>query len=184
MNNKRTKIIIAVICLALICGTGIAAFIGRDSILMLSNIDAPRLSQEAEDHILIGDKSGGGHKFGTGRDCKSEFPKGWDDAKIVGSIKKVAANDNLKWKKQKNGYFAATQRVDGIRVRVILDKERDDIITGYPVNTKRNACPARAATAAKAAPAPVAEATKIEPSAGTANASNRQPRTSNINKKD
>jgi len=184
MNNKHTKLVIALVCLALICGAGIAAYMGRDNLPVIGSIGAPGLSDETKDHILIGDKSGGGgHKFGAGRDCKSEFPKSWDDAKIINNIKKVAANDNLKWKKQGNGYYAATQRVDGVRVRVILDKERDDIVTGYPVSTKRNACPARTAAKAKTAPASTEEATKVEPAAGIANSSNRQPRTSNINKK-
>ena len=36
----------------------------------------------AKRHILDGDGTGGGHKAGTGKPGKSEFPKDWSDAKI------------------------------------------------------------------------------------------------------
>ncbi len=190
MNNKRNKIIIAVTCLALIGGAGAAAYIKRDAMPMLSQLDAPGISQETRQHILVGDKTGGGHKFGAGKDCKSEFPQGWSDGEIISSIKKVAANDNLKWKQQKNGYFVATDEVNDIKIRVVLDKEKDDIVTGYPVNTNRNACPPRTAAVTKPKPKPANPDTtaevlaEIEPATGNvANASNRQPRTSNINQR-
>ena len=114
--------------------------------LVTTNKDglSPRLSAARQTHILYGDRNGGGHKAGLGKPCKSEFPDGWGDGKIVDTVLKVAANDNLRWKEQDNGYYVAEQPVDGVRVRVVLDKERDDIITAYPVNVPRNPCTAPA----------------------------------------
>lgn len=102
----------------------------------------PDISEEAQAHILQGDENGGGHMFGAGKPCKSEFPKDWDESDILSNVRKVAANDNLKWKKQNNGYYVATDKVDGVKIRVVLDKERDDVVTAYPVNTKANSCKA------------------------------------------
>jgi len=45
---------------------------------------------ERASHILDGDASGGGHRHGTGRPGKTEFPAGWDDTKILGIIQDVA----------------------------------------------------------------------------------------------
>lgn len=107
-----------------------------------ANDNAPRLSQQRIQHILYGDHSGGGHKFGANIPCKSEFPSNWTDQDIIETVKTLAANDNAGWKKQNNGYYTAEQNTqDGTRVRIVLDREGDDIITAYPVNTRRNACP-------------------------------------------
>jgi hypothetical protein len=43
-------------------------------------------------HILDGDKSGGGHRPGTGNPGKSEFPQGWSDERILGEISDVATD--------------------------------------------------------------------------------------------
>lgn len=101
------------------------------------------ISDERRVHILYGDDGGGGHLHGVGKPCKSEFPRGWDEDKILSEVQRIAANDNLPWKKQGNGYFTAEDNADGIRVRVVLDRERDGVITAYPVNTRRNPCPDR-----------------------------------------
>ena len=142
----------------------------------------PEITKEAQAHILHGDKNGGGHLYGTGKPCKTEFPKDWDESEILGNIRKVAANDNLKWKKQKNGYYVATDKIDDVRVKVVLDKEKDGVVTAYPVSGKANACkakPARSARKAKSASEPVVAST--EKSSTMPNASNRQPRTQNFN---
>ena len=53
-------------------------------------------------HILNGDQTGGGHRYGEGAPCKSEFPQNWNDDKILGTIETIAANDNLNWQRQQN----------------------------------------------------------------------------------
>lgn len=100
-----------------------------------------RLSEKRLEHILYGDTSGGGHLHGQSKPCKSEFPSDWTSDKIVSVIKQIAANDNAAPKRQSNGYYTIENTVDDVRVRVVLDREKDDVITAYPINTKRNACP-------------------------------------------
>lgn len=150
-------------------------------------LGTPEISEKAEAHILHGDKKGGGHLYGSANPCKSKFPKDWDEADVLSNVRKVAANDNLKWQKEKNGYYTATDKVDGVKIRVVLDKERDDVVTAYPVTPSANRCGAtpakKAAARKKTAPAPAS----IEPAANdndaapVANASSRQPRSHNFN---
>lgn len=102
----------------------------------------PVLSAQATQHLLYGDQRGGGHLHGVGKPCKSEFPQDWDKDEVITYVKKVAANDNLDWKEQNNGYYVAEQMVENTRVRVVLNQTRTKIVTAYPTNVKRNPCPA------------------------------------------
>lgn len=104
----------------------------------------PALTVQAARHMLYGDQSGGGHLHGIGKPCKSEFPAGWDASEIVAYVEGIAANGNLDWKRQDNGYFVAEHSVNGTRVRVVLNHDRAGIVTAYPVGVKRNPCPQRA----------------------------------------
>lgn len=104
-----------------------------------------RLSPERQTHILYGDAKGGGHKYGVGKPCKSEFPQDWDDAEIIDTVKQIAANDNLDWRREDNGYFVTETFEGKTRVRVVLGPQKVNIITAYPTNVKRNPCPAKAA---------------------------------------
>lgn len=106
-----------------------------------SFIGQPILTEKAKQHILYGNETGGGHKHGINKACKSEFPKHWNDQKIIATIKKVAANDNLHWQKQNNGYYVAEEKHDAINVRVVLGRQQKKVITAYPTNVKRNPCP-------------------------------------------
>ncbi len=106
-----------------------------------SLIEQPILTAKAKQHILYGNETGGGHKHGINKPCKSEFPKHWNDQKIITAIKEIAANDNLNWEKQKNGYYVAEEKHDAINVRVVLGRQQKKIITAYPTNVKRNPCP-------------------------------------------
>jgi len=54
------------------------------------DVDAIRVTPERATHILDGDENGGGHRHGTGRPGKTEFPASWDDRKIIDSIEDVA----------------------------------------------------------------------------------------------
>lgn len=92
-------------------------------------------------HILYGDATGGGHKYGTGAPCKSEFPKHWGDDEIIKEVELIAANDNLNWEQQRNGYYVTEQKVGTIKVRVVKDPDNKQVITAYPTNTPRNPCP-------------------------------------------
>ncbi len=107
----------------------------------LPALQPPVLSEQAEQHLLYGDKRGGGHLHGVGKACKSEFPQDWDKDEVITHVKKVAANDNLGWQQQDNGYYVAEDMVEGTRVRVVLNQTRTKIITAYPTNVERNPCP-------------------------------------------
>jgi len=93
-------------------------------------------------HILGGDHRGGGHRYGTGKPCKSEFPADWDDSEILEATARIAANDNLNWQRQDNGYFVTEKMVEGVRVRVVLGRDKESVVTAYPTNVARNPCPA------------------------------------------
>jgi hypothetical protein len=54
------------------------------------DIDALRVIPERATHILDGDKTGGGHRHGTGKPGKTEFPASWDDWKVIDTILDVA----------------------------------------------------------------------------------------------
>ena len=101
----------------------------------------PILTKQSEIHILYGDDRGGGHLHGAGKPCKSEFPPNWNRQDVIDNVTKIAANDNLNWEEQSNGYHVAEQMVDDIKVRVVLNRDRTRIVTAYPTNVQRNACP-------------------------------------------
>lgn len=104
--------------------------------------DPPALTQEAMAHILHGDARGGGHFYGTGKPCKSEFPADWDEIRIRQRVSAIAANDNLPWQDQQNGYRVAEATEGSLRIRVVVDPARNAVVTAYPVNVRRNPCPA------------------------------------------
>ncbi len=104
--------------------------------------DAPKLTARAKEHLLYGDGSGGGHRHSVGTPCKSEFPSYWDEDKILNTVEMIAANDNLDWRRESNGYDVAESTEDKVRVRVVVDPARNEIVTAYPTNLPRNPCPA------------------------------------------
>ena len=103
---------------------------------------ASSISPQRRTHILYGDATGGGHLYGTGAPCKSEFPKHWDEDTIIKEVELIAANDNLNWEQQRNGYYVTEQKVGTLKVRVVKGPENKRVITAYPTNTVRNPCPA------------------------------------------
>ncbi len=100
------------------------------------------ISPERRTHILFGDATGGGHLYGTGVPCKSEFPKHWGEETIIKEVELIATNDNLNWEQQRNGYYVTEQDVGTVRVRVVKGRENKQVITAYPTNVSRNPCPA------------------------------------------
>ena len=103
---------------------------------------ASAVSDARRTHILYGDATGGGHLYGTGSPCKSEFPKHWNEDTIIKEINLIASNDNLNWEQQRNGYYVTEQNVGTVKVRVVKGRKNKSVITAYPTNTGRNPCPA------------------------------------------
>jgi hypothetical protein len=54
-----------------------------------------RIPPERAVHILDGDATGGGHRHGTGRAAKTEFPASWSDQEILDRITDVARNPDV-----------------------------------------------------------------------------------------
>ncbi|MEM7618081.1 MAG: EndoU domain-containing protein [Pseudomonadota bacterium] len=102
---------------------------------------ASAITPERRTHILYGDATGGGHLYGTGAPCKSEFPKHWGEDTIIEEVEIIAANDNLNWRQQRNGYYVAEQDVGTVRIRVVKGRQNEKVITAYPTNVPRNPCP-------------------------------------------
>jgi translation initiation factor IF-1 len=103
---------------------------------------ASHISDDRRIHILYGDATGGGHLHGQNKPCKSEFPKHWDENTIIKEVELIAANDNLNWEQQRNGYYVTEQIVGTVKVRVVKARNGGDVITAYPTNVQRNHCPA------------------------------------------
>ncbi len=85
--------------------------------------DSLRTTPERTKHILDGDSWGGGHRHGTGRPGKTEFPPGWDDDKIIRNVRDVArAPDELPVFQPNHRWRVHGQRDDvGITVVVLPD---------------------------------------------------------------
>jgi hypothetical protein len=85
----------------------------------------------ARTHILDGDGTGGGHRFGTGRG-KTEFPQGWSDDDIIEAIEDVANDPGSVRSAGRYG----REKVIGIRrgmlIVVIVEPATGRVVTGYP----------------------------------------------------
>jgi hypothetical protein len=64
--------------------------LGSRKYAVARNTTRHRAPPERARHILDGDRWGGGHRHGTGRPGKTEFPSGWDNQKIIGHVRDVA----------------------------------------------------------------------------------------------
>jgi Bacterial EndoU nuclease len=83
--------------------------------------DAIRVSPERASHILDGDEYGGGHRHGTGRPGKTEFPASWDDKKVVAAALDIARKpDQQPVHQDHNNRWLCTGTRDGVEVSVIV----------------------------------------------------------------
>lgn len=95
------------------------------------------LDPKGEQHILDGDKTGGGHRPGTGKPNKSEFPTGWSDDRIKGEISDVATDPASTRLPGRRGREVVRGTRGGIDIEVIVEPN-GRIVTGYPTNVPRN----------------------------------------------
>lgn len=89
-------------------------------------------------HILYGDATGGGHKAGAGKPGKTEFPASWSEEKIISIITKIANDKNLPIRQSGKRYWVRMGEEENLQIRVVLDREHREIVTGYPVQERRN----------------------------------------------
>jgi hypothetical protein len=75
-------------------------------------------------HILDGDETGGGHRHGTGRPDKTEFPADWSDDRIVDAILAVARNpDEAPERHDWNGRWLASGQHDGVTIYAVIESD-------------------------------------------------------------
>ena len=97
------------------------------------DVDTLRVTPERATHILDGDKTGGGHRHGTGRPGKTEFPANWDDRKIIDCLVDVA-----RWPSQTPGYqewnnrWVARGTRDDVEIVAIVTRD-GRIWSGWPL---------------------------------------------------
>jgi hypothetical protein len=96
-----------------------------------------RVTPKSRKHILDGDgEFSGGHRGGTGKPGKSEFPESWSDDKIIGEIESVANDPAIPVKQQGDRIVKIGTR-EGIDIKTVTGSD-GEIVTGYPVNVPRN----------------------------------------------
>jgi hypothetical protein len=85
--------------------------------------DSLHVAPERARHILDGDRWGGGHRHGTGRPGKTEFPSGWDDEKIIGHVLNVARNPDEPPVFQANRRWRTHGQREDVGINVIVQPD-------------------------------------------------------------
>jgi len=81
-----------------------------------------RLTTDRRAHILDGDATGGGHRYGTGHPGKTEFPADWTDARIAAAIVSVArAPDHVPVRQNWNERWRVRGACDGVEGVAIVE---------------------------------------------------------------
>jgi hypothetical protein len=96
------------------------------------------ITPERRDYILNGKGRGGGHKFGTNKPGKAEFPKGWSDDKIMEQIKSVGDDPASSRRVDTDGRIIIEGTREGIDIRVVVESDGVTVRSAYPTNTPRN----------------------------------------------
>lgn len=96
--------------------------------------DTIGLTHDRRQHILDGDAQGGGHRHGTGKPGKTEFPATWDDAKIIHAILDISCHPKEPPVQQNwNGRWRVRGNHDGIEIVSILDPD-GRVWSGWPLD--------------------------------------------------
>ncbi len=130
-------------------GNGPRAFAVSEPAKQAAHTETFSIPEQRRIHILVGDATGGGHKHGMGYPGKTEFPKNWDDEKIIAAALAVANDNNIPMRAS-GKYWLKMKEIDSVQVRVVLDRNVREVVTSYPLNLPRN--PGRKARAAPQAP--------------------------------
>lgn len=92
-------------------------------------VQRAKVSGHRRTHILDGDATGGGHRYGSGGG-KSEFPRSWSDDKIIKAIEAVSVDPAARAEPSYGGKTKIVGVYDGVSIRVIVSG--DTVITGFP----------------------------------------------------
>lgn len=88
------------------------------------------LPEKCRRHILDGDATGGGRRYGTGNPGRTEFPEDWTDTKTTRVIADVARRpSNARW--QRHGRWRFEGSREGVTVVVIVEPG-GEIRTAFP----------------------------------------------------
>jgi hypothetical protein len=95
--------------------------------------DAFRVGSDRTTHILDGDPGGGGgHRSGTGKPGKTEFPASWDDKKVMGYVLDVARRpDSPPVHQHWNDRWVCTGTRDRVEVSVVVLRS-GEVWTAWP----------------------------------------------------
>ena len=94
-------------------------------------LDALRIPPDRALHILDGDATGGGHRYGAGVPGKTEFPAHWTVDKIIDSILSVGRSPDSA-SLQRNGRWLVAGVRDQVALAVVINTD-GRIWTAYPL---------------------------------------------------
>lgn len=106
---------------------------GWDSVEDRPPAEDIQVSQECRTHILDGDPkgSGGGHRHGTGRPGKTEFPASWDDDKIIDTVMDVVRRPDRPPTYQDWDTWLCHGTRNEVKVWAVVEPG-GNIVTGWP----------------------------------------------------
>jgi hypothetical protein len=95
-------------------------------------LDAIRITPERIVHVLEGDSTGGGHRHGTGKPGKTEFPASWSDEKIIDNALDVARKPDKPpvHQDRKDTWLCSGTRAN-VEVSVVVAPS-GEIVSGWP----------------------------------------------------
>ena len=96
--------------------------------------EAIRVTPDRRTHILDGEPDGGGgHRHGTGKPGKTEFPASWDDEKVIDTIVDVARRPDMPPQhQQRNDRLVLRGTRDDVEIVVIIERD-GRIWTSWPL---------------------------------------------------
>jgi hypothetical protein len=95
-------------------------------------LDAIRITPERIVHVLEGDSTGGGHRHGTGKPGKTEFPAEWNDEKIIDNTLDVARKpDKPPVRQDRNDTWLCSGTRANVEVSVVVARS-GEIVSGWP----------------------------------------------------
>jgi hypothetical protein len=98
-------------------------------------VEAIRVTPDRRTHILDGepDGDGGGHRHGTGKPGKTEFPASWDDEKVIDTIVDVARRPDMPPQhQQRNDRLVARGTREDVEIVAIIERD-GRIWTSWPL---------------------------------------------------